>query len=204
VYLMKALHKRVNIIPIIAKSDALTKQEIIELKKNVMRDIEVNGITIYSIPDCDSDEDEEYKEQIRQIKAAIPFAVSSSLEMHDVKGRKVQGRLYPWGVVETENADHSDFVKLRSLLVTHMQDLREVTQEVHYENYRSLRLTGNAAVPVELSTSKEDEINDSQKDRILQEKEAELRRMQEMIAKMQEQMKQQQLKDDVSVNGSQQ
>ena len=55
----------------------------------------------------------------------MAFAVSSSLEVHEVKGRKVRGREYPWGIVETENPDHSDFVKLRSLLVSHMQDLRE-------------------------------------------------------------------------------
>lgn len=33
----------------------------------------------------------------------MPFAVSSSLEVHDVKGRKVRGREYPWGIIETEN-----------------------------------------------------------------------------------------------------
>lgn len=30
---------------------------------------------------------------------------------------------------------------------THMQDLQEVTQEVHYENYRSERLAKGAPVP---------------------------------------------------------
>lgn len=30
---------------------------------------------------------------------------------------------------------------------THMQDLQEVTQEVHYENYRSERLARNGQVP---------------------------------------------------------
>lgn len=30
---------------------------------------------------------------------------------------------------------------------THMQDLQEVTQEVHYENYRSERLAKGVPVP---------------------------------------------------------
>lgn len=67
-----------------------------------------------------------------------------------------------------------------------MQDLQEVTQEVHYENYRSERL----AKGVKKNVSKEDEpqtIN-SDKDRILLEKEAELRRMQEILAQMQAKM----------------
>lgn len=29
----------------------------------------------------------------------------------------MRGRMYPWGVVEVENPDHCDFIKLRTLLV---------------------------------------------------------------------------------------
>lgn len=37
-----------------------------------------------------------------------------------------------------ENAAHSDFLLLRNMLVrTHMQDLKDVTREIHYENYRA-------------------------------------------------------------------
>ncbi|KAG8140628.1 hypothetical protein E2320_003309 [Naja naja] len=39
---------------------------------------------------------------------------------------------------ELENAAHCDFLKLRNMLIqTHMQDLKDVTHEVHYENYRA-------------------------------------------------------------------
>lgn len=67
-----------------------------------------------------------------------------------------------------------------------MQDLQEVTQEVHYENYRSERLAKGVKKPNH--NNKDDEANQlisNDKDRILQEKEAELRRMQEMLAQMQ-------------------
>ena len=37
-----------------------------------------------------------------------------------------------------ENSAHCDFVKLRNMLVrSHMQDLKDVTRETHYENYRA-------------------------------------------------------------------
>jgi septin family protein len=37
-----------------------------------------------------------------------------------------------------ENPKHSDFIKLRTMLIsTHMQDLKDVTQDVHYENFRA-------------------------------------------------------------------
>lgn len=62
---MKQLHNKVNIVPVIAKADVLTKKEMQRLKKKVMEEIEANGIRIYSLPECDSDEDEEYKEQVR-------------------------------------------------------------------------------------------------------------------------------------------
>lgn len=69
------------------------------------------------ITECDSDEDEEYKEQVKQLKEAVPFAVCGATTLLEVKGRKVRGRLYPWGVVEVENPEHCDFIKLRTMLM---------------------------------------------------------------------------------------
>lgn len=192
--LMKQLHNKVNIVPVIAKADCLTKKEILRLKKRVLEEIETNGIKIYPLPDCDSDEDEEYKEQVRQLKEAVPFAVCGSNTFLEARGRKVRGRLYPWGVVEVENPEHCDFIKLRTMLITHMQDLQEVTQDVHYENYRSERLAKGVPPPKRTLPSSDDKtLSQNDKDKILQEKEAELRRMQEMLAKMQAQMQQQPL-----------
>jgi septin family protein len=35
---------------------------------------------------------------------------------------QVRGRKYPWGVVELENEEHCDYVKIRSMLIrSHMQ-----------------------------------------------------------------------------------
>lgn len=40
-----------------------------------------------------------------------------------------------------ENLDHCDFVALRNMLLrTHLQDLKEVTSNVHYENFRFRKL----------------------------------------------------------------
>lgn len=117
------------------------------------------------------------------LQESIPFAVIGSNTVVEAKGRRVRGRLYPWGIVEgnaetcpwcptnpggdrdivcpiyvllslwglrgmwgpltsvspaVENLSHCDFVKLRTMLVrTHMQDLKDVTRETHYENYRT-------------------------------------------------------------------
>ncbi|KAG0431998.1 hypothetical protein HPB47_021312 [Ixodes persulcatus] len=187
VQFMKMLHNKVNIVPVIAKADALTKKEVMRLKRKIMQEIAEHGIRLYPLPDCDSDEDEEYKEQVKQLKESVPFAVSSSVQLIEVKGRKVRGRLYPWGVVEVENPEHGDFIKLRTML---MCDLQEVTQELHYENYRSERLAGKAPPTAKKPVVPLPEEKLTEKDKILQEKEAELKRMQEMLKKMQEQMQQ--------------
>lgn len=75
------------------------------------------------------------------------------------------------------------------LIRTHMQDLQEVTQEVHYENYRSERLAKGVKQNGQTKQQQEDQIAvNGDKDRILLEKEAELRRMTEMLAQMQAKM----------------
>lgn len=50
-------------------------------------------------------------------QASIPFAVVGSNQQIEAKGKKVRGRLYPWGVVEVENPEHNDFLKLRTMLM---------------------------------------------------------------------------------------
>ncbi|XP_043087511.1 septin-5-like, partial [Puntigrus tetrazona] len=69
---------------------------------------------------------------------STPFAVIGSNTIVEVKGQRVRGRLYPWGIVEVENQSHCDFVKLRNMLIrSHMHDLKDITCDVHYENYRA-------------------------------------------------------------------
>jgi septin family protein len=82
-----------------------------------LKELQDNNIQIYRVPDCDSDEDEEFKLQNKQLKESMPFAVVGSTQTIEVRGKKVRGRLYPWGVVEVENIEHNDFIKLRTMLM---------------------------------------------------------------------------------------
>lgn len=136
--LLRRLHKKVNVVLVIGKADALTATEMQKLKANILDDLETQNIQLYQFPDCDSDEDEDFKQQDRELKASIPFAVVGSNTVIEVAGKKIRGRQYPWGVVDVENPQHSDFMKLRRMLIsTHMQDLKDTTQDVHYENFRA-------------------------------------------------------------------
>jgi septin family protein len=133
---MKELHELVNIIPVIAKADTLTPSEIKELKQKVLKEIQQNKIQVF-IPDLD----EEDSAIVRDMRNSVPFTVIGSDKVIEVKGKKVRGRQYPWGVAEVENREHSDFALLRHMMMqTHMQDLKDLTQEIHYENYRKKKL----------------------------------------------------------------
>ncbi|CAH1377444.1 unnamed protein product [Tenebrio molitor] len=192
--LMKRLHQKVNIVVVIAKADCLTTSEIARLKKNIINDIKEHDIQMYEFPECDSDEDEEFKQQDRELKASVPFAVVGSNTTLEVGGRKVRGRQYPWGVVDVENPKHSDFIKLRTMLIsTHMQDLKDVTEDVHYENYRAQCISQISQHARERGKLKRDsapyDSDSSETDRLLLQKDQEIRRMQEMLNQMQEKLK---------------
>ena len=95
---MRQLSNKVSIVPVIAKSDCLTKAEIASLKQKIMQEIRENDIRIYSLPDCDryfkekqcvhfffisksfssiifSDEDEDFKQQVQDLRDSIPFGM---------------------------------------------------------------------------------------------------------------------------------
>ena len=135
---MKRLGTRVNLIPVIAKADTLTQNDLFTFKQRVREVIDAQGIRIYTPPL----DDEENAEHAHMLLNAIPFSIIGSTE--DVRtpdGRVVKGREYIWGVAEVENENHCDFKKLRSLLIrTHMLDLISTTEELHYEHYRQQQM----------------------------------------------------------------
>lgn len=189
---MKTLQTRVNLVPLISKADMLTPKEIKKFKKRILDELAKHQIRIYQLPEVEDDEDEDFKQQTQTLKNMIPFAVVGSTQLIEVKGKKVRGRLYPWGVVEVENPEHCDFTGLRTMLISHMQDLQEVTHDLHYENYRASRLGDEPEPAMPSDTGRSGGKMDAEKDRILEEKEAELKKMQQMIAQMQAQLQLQQ------------
>jgi len=138
---MQRLHDKVNIIPVIAKADTMTPEECSHFKKQILNEVAQHKIKIYEFPD--SEEDDEGKSHGKKLKDRVPMAVVGSNTIVEIDGKKLRGRKYPWGVAEVENLEHSDFIALRNMLIrTHLQDLKDVTNNVHYENYRCRKLAG--------------------------------------------------------------
>ncbi|KAF0030474.1 hypothetical protein F2P81_017205 [Scophthalmus maximus] len=138
---MKALHEKVNIVPVLAKADTLTPSEIEKKKIKMREEIELCGIKIYQFPDCDSDEDEEFKQQDLALKESIPFAVIGSNIVVEAKGKKVRGR-------------------------------HKLTRE------------SGTDFPIPVVPG----AGDSETEKLIREKDEELRRMQEMLLRIQDQM----------------
>ena len=130
---MKKLESKVNIIPIIAKADTISKVEFSKFKARILQEIRSNGIHIYQFP---TDDDTMAKTNAN-MNAQMPFAVVGSTDFVRVGNKMVRARQYPWGTVQVESESHCDFTKLREMLIrTNMEDMREKTHAVHYKLYR--------------------------------------------------------------------
>lgn len=158
---MKNLATRVNVIPIISKSDSLTEDELALNKALVAQDLKANEIKIYDFS-AGLDEDADLVEELSFLKNNLPFAISGSYETVKVyeasqdddtsnnKNNKPEYtishiREYPWGTFKVEDLNHCDFNYLRNVLFgSHLQELKDTTHSILYENYRRAKLIENA------------------------------------------------------------
>lgn len=139
---MKELGNRVNVIPVIAKSDGVSPTELAAFKKRIMEDIAHYKIPIYNFPYDEEEDDDETVDENNELRSLLPFAIVGSEEEITLNGRRVRCRQYPWGVVEVDNNRHCDFSKLRYMLLSsHLQDLKEITHDFLYERYRTEKLS---------------------------------------------------------------
>lgn len=129
---MKKLQDKTNLIPVIAKADTFTRDELQLFKRQVRQNMQEYDIrTFQPAIDTSVSLDELFPMDM------MPFAVIGSNTFVNVGKKQVRGRQYPWGVIDIENDDYSDFTKLRSLLIRNsMRDLYDRTHEFMYEKYR--------------------------------------------------------------------
>eukprot|EP00053_Salpingoeca_punica_P011526 m.102643 g.102643 ORF g.102643 m.102643 type:complete len:416 (+) comp15695_c0_seq1:89-1336(+) len=129
---LRQLQKRVNVIPVIAKADSITKEEMARFKQLLKEEFQRNELELYEPEEFDGCPD---------YQTSFPFSVIGSKEEISVAGEKSRVRRYPWGIVEIENEEHSDFAKLREMLLrTHMSSLMQRTHKVLYERFRKVKL----------------------------------------------------------------
>ncbi|KAG0073557.1 hypothetical protein BGZ90_011484 [Linnemannia elongata] len=195
--ILKRLGTRVNLIPVIARGDTLTRAQTKRLKQAILKDAADNQIQFFQFlspklakrllaqqqggdldqyhshsrkrhsrngpgddeeaeevgdddeseeeDDDEDDWDPEVLEEKAHLQSLTPFTVIAQEEdgtdLRDEKGRRIQGREFPWGVLDCLNSQHCDLNGLRSaLLSSHRQELKEITYGYFYEKYRTEKL----------------------------------------------------------------
>lgn len=98
--------------------------------------------------------DDEEEKLVKNLKGRFPLVVEGRNTVIRVNSKRGRGEWYPWGTPEVENSEHWDFITLRNILIrAHMQDLKDVPNNVHSEHCRSRKL---AAVTYNRVDSNED------------------------------------------------
>ena len=86
---IKRLHDRVNILPVIAKADTLTADELRLFKKSIMQDITNEKIKLYEFTDLNRNEEN----KLNQIcKDKVPFAVVGSNQVIERANKRTRVR----------------------------------------------------------------------------------------------------------------
>lgn len=143
--ILKRLSGLTNVIPVISKADSLTREELALNKKLILEDMKHYAIEYYYFPYDLENDDNETIDTNSYLRSLIPFSVIGSNQVFDVEGELIRGRKYPWGFINIEDHELSDFVILRNLLlISHLQDLKDYTHEILYERYRTEALSGSA------------------------------------------------------------
>ncbi|CAI4058543.1 septin SPR28 SKDI_04G4340 [Saccharomyces kudriavzevii IFO 1802] len=156
VELMKTICDKVNLIPIIPKADGLTEAELALHKDIVRQEILQNDIHVFDFKsdnlgetlalydmDVDSNPGKSKYSRDTKIKDISPFAIICSNAIRTTAENSVEHiREYEWGSLIVEDQTTSDFIYLKAILLgSHLQELKDVTNNVLYENYRAEILT---------------------------------------------------------------
>ncbi|KAH8553250.1 Septin-domain-containing protein [Umbelopsis sp. PMI_123] len=183
---LQELSSRVNVIPIIAKADTLTKRERKLFKEKILNDLDLNAVPIYPTAYT------EHHDTLDHVEQHIPFAViGSEIGLQSDDDTPIRGRQYDWGIAEVENEKHCDFIHLRELLfIQCLAELVDITHIKHYHDYRAAILRKDGRPPSILECDEEYDlrIEDARKSisERLQRKDEEIRQNFVQLARQQE------------------
>lgn len=151
VQFMLHVNKLVNLIPVIAKSDSLTADELKLNKKLILEDLNSYEIKYYKFNEYEYEEDyidDEIIEYNKYLNGLSPFAVIGANEFKNVNGEDELLKLRVLNPIHSkpiniEMPEYNDFTILKNvLLITHLNEFKEITHVVIYENYRTEALSG--------------------------------------------------------------
>jgi len=128
-HFMKKVQKELTIVPVIAKADTLTDDEITKYRKEIMEVLEKDRIKVYDF------------DGLLQVKNE---GISGLFRRGRKPGETVsiisRDGNYPWGKSKAFDPNHSDLTLIRDILLSqHTEQFLHVSLS-HYARYRSRRL----------------------------------------------------------------
>lgn len=149
VEIMKRVARYTNVLPIIGKADSFSREELKQFKQKILNDLDRYNVPVYKFEGDEEDDDMEAIEENQVLAGLQPFSVITSDERNE-DGKYV--RAYPWGTIMIDDEKLSDLSVLKNVLFgSHLQEFKDTTQNLLYENYRTDKLssvTKNTPVPV--------------------------------------------------------
>ncbi|EMG47717.1 CDC11 Septin CDC11 [Candida maltosa Xu316] len=169
---LQHVNNLVNIIPIISKADSLTPSELKLNKQLILEDLNDYGINYYKFNEYDYEQDyidEEIIEYNKYLNSLVPFAIiganeyrsnpNSKEDEEDILKLRILNKDFK--PINIDNAEVNDFTILKNvLLITHLNEFKDLTHDSIYENYRTEALSGKQFQYVDNNSSKQ-ETNES-------------------------------------------
>lgn len=167
---LKALHGKTVVIPIISKADTCTSKHMDHLKELVRKGLymanedPLESLELESDDEetpvaaskgkrgslAEEDEDEYYgsgshglhaRAGLSKMPAGLNFIPLSIISPDSYDPSEPLGRHFPWGFADPYNETHCDFIRLRDSVFSEWRaELREKSRECWYESWRSDRL----------------------------------------------------------------
>lgn len=150
---MLHVNNLVNLIPVVAKADSLTPDELKLNKKLILEDLNNYGINYYKFNEYEYEQDyldDEIVEYNKYLNSLVPFAIigantyqeNPNDEDEDLLKLRVLNPIHS-KPINVELPDYNDFTILKNvLLITHLNEFKEITHDSIYENYRTEALSG--------------------------------------------------------------
>ncbi|KAG7664187.1 SPR28 [[Candida] subhashii] len=154
--MMQHLGPRVNLVPVLAKADGMTRVECGEVKRVVLDDIEMSGIKIFKFDEGVGGEEEGHRdgdgeevEYVRYLQSCLPFAVIGANNIEEREdggeGKKKLVRRNKFGDIDIEDERICDFKLLKNILFgSHLQEFKDITIHNLYEQFRAQELSKQA------------------------------------------------------------
>lgn len=198
---MLYINNLVNIIPVIAKADSLTPNELELNKQLILEDLKNYNINYYKFNEYEYEQDyidDEIIEYNKYLNSLIPFSIIGANEYQDNANEeedflklRVLNRANTLPI-NIEDPKYNDFNILKNvLLITHLNEFKELTHDLIYENYRTEALSGkqfqysnyknNDAVSEETEETTNDEGNYLMKEEQIKLEEERLKKFEERV-----------------------